>query len=167
MTIEEFIEARLAEDEQVARTAGEGERARWAYLPWSAENGIARATGGEVYLPDTVRPPHGKGSPSYDVQFVTMDHEGLSPSVDPEQGHHIARFDPYRALRQVEATRAIVASHTRDNWFEFDDDTTGSCKACSSYCPECMSLVRWPCGTLRVTARLWADHPDYQESWSA
>lgn len=68
---------------------------------------------------------------------------------------------PEAVLRQGAALRALVAGHDRDDWFEFDDETTGSCTACSNYCPECRSLVRWPCGTLRTVAAIWTDHPDY------
>lgn len=68
MMIEEFIEARLAEDEQIARTAGDGVRARWAYED------------DEVYMPDTAHQENGRTW----CQNVTQDSEGLTPSVDPE-----------------------------------------------------------------------------------
>ncbi|MBF6540768.1 hypothetical protein IU418_26530 [Nocardia farcinica] len=100
-----------------------------------------------------------------DAPWVSMQlrvRRGVAMTSD----EHFARHDPARVLRQAGVLRALVAGHDRDEWFEFDDETTGSCKACSSYCPECRSLVRWPCGTLRMVAGVWRNHPDYRPEWA-
>jgi hypothetical protein len=56
---------------------------------------------------------------------------------------HIARWDPARVLREVEAGRAILAEHrTAAGW----------------------SSENWP-RTLRLLAAVWSDHPDYQQKW--
>lgn len=80
---------------------------------------------------------------------------------------HIARHDPARALREVTAKRALIAPHTRDDWYELADETTGSCESCSSYCDEagCRHVVRWPCATLKAIAAVYADHEDYRTDW--
>ena len=139
MTIEEFIRARLDEDERAVVAASveyEGET-------WTAAGDS--------------------------VNTITVSNIAATVEKTYSQGvaEHIARHDPARVLRQAGITRALVAGHTRDDWFEFADETTGSCKACSNYCPECRSLVRWPCGTLRLIASIWSDHPDYLPEWSA
>lgn len=143
MTIEEFIEARLAEDERIARAAGDGTQARWAYEEWSP-GGLA---GGEVYRPDTLHPKYG------DVHYVTMDSEGLSPAVDPPEGTHIARHDPARVLRQVVAIRGVLESVKA-----LDAALSGG---------EHHGLTSYTYGALEDLAEIWSDHPDYQQEWAA
>jgi len=87
---------------------------------------------------------------------------------------HIARHDPARVLREVEAKRRIVKLHERI-WIhpaadEFNDAhlTTEPMPVCASCRPE-MQFRRaqsWPCRTLRTLALPYADHPDYQEGWA-
>jgi hypothetical protein len=65
------------------------------------------------------------------------------------------RFDPARALREVEAKRRIVNLHTRAEDAEGDSRT---------WCPVC-GWREFPCLTLRMLALPHADHPDYREEW--
>ncbi|MBF6213753.1 hypothetical protein IU487_22305 [Nocardia puris] len=82
MTIEEFIRARLDEDEQIARAAAE-RRGQWwtAVDPFSGDD------------PDRV-----EGSGSSAVAYDSA----------AEPARHIARHDPARVLRQAPVLRAVV-----------------------------------------------------------
>ncbi len=105
-SISEFLLARIAEDEAAARAlvipAHDGyqphpELSSWQYAP-----------GGEV---EYVQTPEMLSHPYSDALYVTLDSEGLSPSVGEAAGRHIARHDPARVLRECEAKRRIVEGH--------------------------------------------------------
>ncbi|WP_405611291.1 DUF6221 family protein [Streptomyces sp. NBC_01508] len=68
------------------------------------------------------------------------------------QYQHIARHDPARVLRGIEAKRAIVVEHDTESW------------AIGDRLHDCQ-WTKWPCRTLRLLAAEYADHPDYQEAW--
>ncbi|MFC9874844.1 DUF6221 family protein [Nocardia salmonicida] len=144
--IAEFIAARLDEDEQIAQAAGPGKRAQWTY-----RGEHDNETGGEVYALDV-------------ADYVTMDSEGLTPAVEPNDGHHIARHDPARTLRQVERDRKVLARHTKQ-------DTTGMIviggggDVCTG-CGVSNGHRAWPCAEVRDLAAIWADHPDYEQEWN-
>src|SRR5690606_16638086 len=108
MDIVEFLRARLDEDEAVAREcvipAQEGtyvykphpELAEWFY------------DGDEV---EYVQTPEMRAHKYPDRYCVTVDSEGLTPSVEGDIATHIARHDPARVLREVEAKRRVVDEH--------------------------------------------------------
>lgn len=157
--IAEFIAARLDEDEQIAETAGTGRQARWAYEPYTrtSERG-AKYANGEVYMPDTereVRSSHGR-PPSYEVNLVTCDDEGQSPAVDPEQGHHIARHDPARALLEVKAWRHVVKCLA-----ELEEDIIAEFGSILEPFRDERTL-----SNLGPIAAIWNTHPDYQAEWA-
>lgn len=152
MTIEEFIEARLAEDEAIANAAGVGDRARWEYFPDNGSDERANVAHGEVYAPDATRTyaytvDGGRQVEGIECAYITMDHEGILPSVEPEQAHHIARHDPDRALREVAAHRDLLDfyAEVRRVW------QRDYLKA---------DLV------LGKLATIWSDHPDYRPEWA-
>jgi hypothetical protein len=69
---------------------------------------------------------------------------------------HIARHDPARALREVQAKRSITEAHDREH-----------------YCPlpvlpgrhgQLWTPEEGPCWTLLLLAAVWSDHPDYRET---
>lgn len=98
MTPEEFVLARLAEDEAVARkaitfaaTGGD----EWEYADCSGSMQI-----------QTVRVD---GTLGYEQHVaITRDYEGLSDSVDEDAGPHIALWDPHRVLIECEAKRELL-----------------------------------------------------------
>lgn len=95
MTIEEFIAARLDEDEAAACAATRSASgADWHY--GSAEY----AQPGQGWV-------HNAGG-----VVLTFDREGEGAVAEPV-GIHIARHDPARVLRQVAALRRLVALHRR------------------------------------------------------
>ena len=84
MTLVEFLEARLAEDEFIAGAAIEGA------ADWHA-----------LYTYQDVKDSDGR--------YVILA-DSRCPTV--EQAAHIARYRPARILRQCEAARAIIADFT-------------------------------------------------------
>lgn len=132
MKISEFYAARLDEDEATAK--------------------LAAREGGTWTQDDPVRYP---GSISSLGGQVVYD-EG---APDENQAPHIARHDPARALREVEAKRAILAAHDR----------------AEHYCPlpvlpsrhgQLWTPEEGPCWTLRLLVSIYSDHPDYEAGWS-
>lgn len=133
MNIVEFLRARLDEDEAVARSASPA--------PWSYP-GIDSVAGGMLY--DTTR------TIAAVVYEQPGDHDGsivrhlLVPEADAN-GAHIARHDPARVLREVEAKRRIVERHTGCDDVSYGDAAT---------CPD-----------IRALAAVYAEHPDYDPEW--
>ncbi|MEV6113929.1 DUF6221 family protein [Streptomyces sp. NPDC052109] len=65
---------------------------------------------------------------------------------------HVARHDPARVLRELDAKQALLAEHrTRDD---------GGCRVCRQGEPP-----RSPCTTLRLLAVPYAGHSGYDDSW--
>jgi hypothetical protein len=67
---------------------------------------------------------------------------------------HIARHDPARTLREVEAKRRILDEHALNGW---------ACSTCDNEDVE----QSFPCPTLRLLASVWAGHPDYRPEWAS
>jgi len=109
MTLVDFLAARLAEDEAVAKTAGRS----------------------------------GFPAPDYDPHWRYEDIDmRLSPvGVGPDTFPHIARHDPARVLREVEAMRRILVFAGAIP----QPEVTGP-------------VLGWMAG-------IWDSHPDYEEAW--
>ena len=127
-----FLAARLDEDEaaatavRVARSADPAFReaaGRWTLREHPSESAMIRDGNGNVVVFD-------EGAPS------------------DEEAAHIARHDPARALREVEAMREILTAYVKteaggyrgDGWIAF----------------------RFAVETL---AEVWSGHPDYRPEW--
>src|SRR5438067_2058538 len=83
MELAEFLLARIAEDEGVARAATDG---RWEVLPY--------------WFTSPLGNPYSASVP------------GVIPEeIDPDDAAHIARHDPARVLAECEAKRRIVELH--------------------------------------------------------
>jgi hypothetical protein len=135
----EFLRARLDEDEADAAAASPG--------PWHVN-----AEQDEVLAADGI---------------TVADGFALSNQQLRATACHIARHDPARVLREVEAKRQVLKLHERATlragggakYF----DTTTVCRSCepSYQFPE----LSWPCTTLRLFALPYADHPEYRDDW--
>lgn len=64
---------------------------------------------------------------------------------------------PARALARCEADRRIVERHSRNRFEQYGRPGT--------WLDWCRCLAEWPCPTLGDLAGVYADHPDYDESW--
>jgi hypothetical protein len=87
--------------------------------------------------------------------------------VYDDNQEHIARHDPARVLREVEAKRRIVDEHPVDTpWRpEF-----GSCETCADEelggdDGDSRFKKSFPCPTIRLLALPYSDHPDYDPAW--
>jgi hypothetical protein len=64
------------------------------------------------------------------VDFCQVEHSGFHPAI----AQHVARHDPARVLREIDAKRRILARHARDPW---------------------------PCDDLQDLAAPYTGHPDF------
>ena len=115
-----FLNARLDEDKAAAAKAQKKRRSPWRVI-------------------DSIRMRVISGSPNRDLVVAETPGDGIAD--------HIARHDPARVLREVEAKRAMLAELTR---WPFD------------YRPECNDPIRL---FVRQLAAIYSDHPDYREEW--
>jgi len=127
MDIREFLEARLAEDEARAREACDSDSGRWFMGDkWN------------VYRAEDEAPEED----FEENKLVTWG------NVKP-QSEHIARHDPARVLRDVEAARQrieLAAKLLAERGHKFWAYAGGQ--------------------LLRLEAARYADHPDYDPTWS-
>lgn len=141
-----FLRACLDEDERVARAVPVGEicapPAHWA-------------TGAD---------------PGGEETWVLGTYEDINAHT-PAAADHVARHDPARVLREVEAKRRILDEHQPED---------GSCSRCGRDSreenpgahlrgePEMVDVWRpaiWPCRTTRLLAMPYDDHKNYRQEW--
>jgi Family of unknown function (DUF6221) len=141
-----FLNARIDEDDAVARQAAQVAGPDWTWKTEVPEGGD--------YPTDYIKTPG--GTPLLDTMGGI---EGDAP--------HVARHDPARVLREVAAKRAILAEHAPRAY-----DRYGRigiyCRACVTGHEPYMdddTPDSWPCATVRHLAAVWGDHPDYRPEW--
>ncbi|MBJ8342797.1 hypothetical protein JGU71_28295 [Antrihabitans sp. YC3-6] len=139
MTIIEFLKARIADDEEQARSvAAFNGTAEWRY-----DDGVERSKVESIrrYGPNTtinvvrheiVWGPH-----------TCIGGSGAWPARTQEM-QFIARHDPARVLRECAAKRATIAAF-RDWLPDYDDSVHEA---------------------LAPMAAIYSDHPDYREEWA-
>ena len=136
MTLVEFLRERLAEDEQTAR-ATDG-------ASWRTTSDQDDFSGDALIGYTTLRDD--EGSPIADDRDGRMSADDLT---------HIARHDPARVLRDVEAKREIVMQYERahDNRRAHPDDLASAGALLALH------------GVVHLLALPYADHPEFQEEW--
>ena len=141
MGIVEFLEARIAEDEAVAKAALHHPRtynkATQDFDQTGTDNGSWHTS--SFCDPSDQRMVEGVG--------ITIYNEGGHTA---EQADHIARHDPARILREVVAKRALMASH---------DIGRDPCEAHDAM------YESVPCDVILHLAAIYSDHPDFNEEW--
>lgn len=147
MNITEFLLARIAEDEELAKGATPG--------PWTTMT-EETADGENIYY--TVE--HGT------EQLCDM---ALTSRQGWHDAEHIAHHDPARVLAECAAKRAIIEEHSPVDYSGIGMKSPNACNLCGV--EKTMSDWEWdensyPCNTLRALAAIYADHPDYQEAWA-
>lgn len=151
MTITEFISARLDEDERVARAAA-------VFIDTNGEDdedpGDAWETNG-VHV--------GTAIGSYHIATA----EDSMHAHGPELAEHIARHDPARVLREIEAKRLVLGyADWARRIFEEDErrESTGAVVHDAGY-----RMGQWHGykAVLSALASAYSDHPDFQPEWSA
>lgn len=146
----QFLRDRLDEDDELAATASPG--------PWHVD-----AEADEVLAVDDIVVAEGFALSGQQLRATTR---------------HIARHDPARVFREVEAKRQLLADVLADQHFRNEEDHWYSCAALTDDQgdPLCFDDTRAPgpcdCGRddrvarrLRLLAVPYADHPDYREDW--
>jgi hypothetical protein len=132
-----FLRARLDEDEEAARAATPGP---WEWKHEHGEPWQPRPDGWLDYSGEYLAAADGKS---------TLFGPGMTPHADAD---HIARHDPSRTLREVEAKRVLIADYER-----FIAERRRMMGGWDSY-PE-------PSPVLAAFAAVYADHPDYRDEW--
>ena len=97
MDLVEFLTARLDEDEQAARVAGDD---RWALIP--------------VYEDATIR--HGRMPDPQSIQIVEANGVEMGSVHRVAHAEYIARHDPARVLAEVDAKRQLL------DWLAREDE---------------------------------------------
>lgn len=137
MTIEEFIRARLDEDQAAANGAREDWGAEWqACGTWWLE-----------------------GVQHYTVSDIARGELGHVAYAYEENVTHIARHDPARVLRQVAMLRAILHLHRSEE--TADKPPFLVCR----HDQVAQMTGLYPCLTVQHIAAMWSDHPDYRQEW--
>lgn len=167
----QFIRARLAEDEQIARAASGGTvvggRGAWSPSPAGDEWEASRSPEGDEELlvalrPGLPRPPDALTG-LWGAVFSARDDDTEPDAWSPmPRFEHAARHDPARVLAELDAKRRILDLHQMD-WRERPERGIG--EADDPYCVACFG-EGYPCATLRLFALPYADHPDYQPEWA-
>lgn len=135
MTLIEFLHARLDEDEQVAKNAPVNDGcippAHWTVSThWADQQRVVMGTADDFALPT------------------------------PEHATHVARHDPARVLREVQAKRAVL---------DLRDALTDRRAVLSEYT---MRTTHTEAGVesydhvIQHMAAVYADHPQYQSEWA-
>ncbi|MET8766347.1 DUF6221 family protein [Streptomyces sp. NPDC004658] len=125
----EFLRARLEEDEAAAKAC--------ASAPWAIE------------IPPMI---HVSVQARRDNKWKWGTLGYVATVERDEDRAHIARHDPARVLREVEAKRQILAAHALNGWV---------CSTCDNEEVD----QDYPCLTLRLLALPYVDHPDYRAEW--
>lgn len=148
VNITEFLLARIAEDEAVAKAA-------WGESPW-----VARERWHTT--------PFGRNFNT----FVVMDGQREVTIVSMGgSARHIAHWHPARALAECAAKRAIVGLHGAAHDYADHYRKPTPLVVCVECGPH--EDVDWrtggqgnfPCSTIRALAAVYADHPDCDTVW--
>lgn len=143
-TITEFLEARIAEDEAMARECEES----GAWSPFRSEEHLEWWVRSENF-----------------GHIVTTGYVGNNDAKP--NAEHIARHDPARVLAECAAKRAIIAAHPIvDDVVEVSTRIKHgfACETCFSY----GDIVEdnGYCDTLHALAAAYVDHGDYRQEWA-
>jgi hypothetical protein len=165
LSIVDFLNARLAEDEAVAQAAIDPDRpgANWEWIDPDDDTAADFEDGslvvGSLRTVEDFPTRSGVGDlPAFIIHTAEDVMEGAAV--------HIVRHDPARVLREVEAKRAVIAEHatmTAIWWPDVEAIEVECCERCSN--DEHEVAVEAPCPTLLALAAVYQDHPDWREEW--
>jgi len=168
VTIVEFVNARLDEEEQAAKAATQYDPA-----PWESTTSDDRPTNAD-------RDPEGISPHSGWVLNARRenlwDDEGCL-AMGAAAATHIARHDPARVLRDIAAKRAIVAAYLPAggdphpglpciNYEGQDPANYSEWDTCSRHIKASERRIHHDY-VIRLLASAWSDHPDCDPAWAA
>jgi hypothetical protein len=169
VTFTEFLLARIAEDEAVARAAT-GDQWEWWNLEgidqgWSGQGPDLQTVTNEFRpcpYPGCTWPegdPNHRGTPGQpghshratETVLTAWGHDAWGVSIDHQDAEHIARHDPARVLAECEAKRRIIGTppYGHNGLHLCSDEMTDDHE----------------CVVLRALASVYADHPDFNPDW--
>lgn len=179
MTLLEFIEARLGDVEALALAATPGP---WRYNPNKQWLPHADKTTRDVAALVGYRGDEFVGAGPL---AATVGVAVTGPADDPQSmadARFIARHDPARVLREVEAKRRLLALHLHLRYTEpldadsdFEEDHRPAfaepplyvgCKTCHYDARHEETYPSWWCDTVRLLALPYSDHVDYRQEWA-
>lgn len=139
----EFLTARLGEDQVAAKAATPG--------PWKTDDPLMSDHVGSVVLKDY-------------VAGCSVRSGYRENSI--QDAAHIARHDPARVLREVEAKRHVLKRH-KVTAAKRDYPDLNACEGCGSkgYGYGYRTPDINDCPELRNMTSAYADHPDYNPAW--
>lgn len=149
MTLTEFLLARIAEDEAVARAAYGVGSEHEDDPHWRAHRQPSLIPG-HIARWQVVSVRECDEAPGYPAERITELMIGGGDEEERPAAEFIARHDPARVLAECEAKRRIVALH-------------GEVDPCDAHDGATFETV--DCETLQVLALPYADHPDYRQEW--
>lgn len=150
--ITDFITACLDADEAAARA-------------WPADQHDWKAAGSR-YLSYASGCGERVGAVNVGGDYYGWERIYIKSDLDDDLSGYLARHDPARVLREVEAKRAILADHQIKAPYEIErGDEDFGCERC--YSDELGVLGFGYCPTLKALAAVWSDHPDYRKEWAA
>ncbi len=155
--LSDFLLARIAEDEALARDAA-------VYSDYQLRQ----------FVDGTGKWGSGRGGPRQTQIvagpfYVYMSNFAKAKRLD-QVASHVAQHDPARVLAECEAKRRLVTevhfdrlaeSHADDD--EYDVPWIPECASCSCF-SDCVVYLE-NCTTLQLLALPYADHDDYREEW--
>ena len=139
VSIVEFLEARLTEDE-------------------AAANAVWPDRGGWAYDRDRFEVRTASGDPVASVARYRTEDGWTHTTILEAEGEHIARHDAARVLREVAAKRAILEYHATT----LHEATPLRRQSMSD---EQFARVLDAERTLGWLAAVYSDHPEYREEW--
>jgi hypothetical protein len=148
-----FLRTQLDEDEAVARAAT-NHTGRWSW-----EHDLGRMCNDETCpmgeLVDEAKPDENVAG------TVLMEVHGYDVKEPWQGAAHIARHDPARVLREVEAQRKVLDECA------YWQQKTVEAAADPSIIPYPSLADRYEvaCAVLRALGTAYADHPDYRQEW--
>lgn len=156
MTLTEFLMARIAEDEKLARNAIQARYVEYETSPEWVYDGN----------PSGAFAARRKGSE--DLAASVLIGQASSWDDSAQGGGRFARhWDPARVLAECEAKRCIVELHFTANGTS--PDGPPCCNRCTEWDDYPYRVVAgddpWPCVTLKLLALPYASHPDYDPLW--
>ena len=149
LTLSQFLEARIAEDEAVALAAIDETRIDSHATSTLVDGHYVTTRHEREVVDDGIWHTGNHRSDDAQVYGVNMqiyDEGGHSA----EQATHIARHDPARVLATCKAHRAIVQFH--------GSEILGICQEYDG--------DPYPCRTLRALASIYDDHPSFDPRWA-
>jgi hypothetical protein len=143
LSIVDFLNARLAEDQAAAEAARDLMDEPWKIFP------------------------EGPEEENYSGEYRISNGITVAGHVEEAKASHIARHDPARVLREVAAKRAVIEDHQIKpvTYPEPDDDEAFDCERCHFDRDEGVYGFGY-CPTLKALAAVYSSHHDYRKEWA-